>query len=55
MTPEQLAENVAAMLDTYGDKAVSQARVKRDLSLGTEKAAEAIRIATRDRSALHAV
>jgi hypothetical protein len=41
MTPADLEPHVSAMLDAYG--AVSQARIKRDLHVSTEKAAEALR------------
>jgi hypothetical protein len=49
MSPGELAEHVAAMLDEYGT--VSQAQVKRDLSVGTEKAKEALRLALKRRMA----
>ncbi len=49
MTPDQLALHVAAMLAAYGDGAVSQARIKDDLHVGTDKARDALRIAKRDR------
>lgn len=48
MTPGELEPHVAAMLEKYGD--VSQARVKRDLSVGTEKATEALRMAKKNRT-----
>jgi len=43
MSAAELAGNVGAMLDAYGD--VSEARVKRDLHVGSEKAGEALRLA----------
>jgi Protein of unknown function (DUF2637) len=48
MTPGELEPHVAAMLGEYGT--VSQARVKRDLHVSTEKAAEALRLAKRNRT-----
>jgi len=48
MSPAGLAPHVSAMLETYGP--VSQARIKRDLHVSTEKAAEALRIARRERT-----
>jgi len=47
MTAAQLARHVGAMLDAYGH--VSQPRIKTDLHVGTEKAAEALRIALAER------
>lgn len=47
MTPGDLVPNVQAMLEAYGT--VSQAQVKRDLSVGTEKAKEALRLALKTR------
>jgi hypothetical protein len=48
MTPGELEPHVAAMLEEYGE--VSQARVKRDLHVGTDKAAEALRLARNSRT-----
>jgi hypothetical protein len=48
MSPDKLAEHVAAMLDEYGD--VSLNRIKTDLSVGTEKAKEALEIARSNRA-----
>ena len=48
MGPGELEPHVTAMLEEYGD--VSQARVKRDLHVSTEKAAEALRLAKRSRT-----
>jgi hypothetical protein len=48
MTPGELEPHVSAMLEEYGT--VSQARVKRDLHVSTEKAAEALRLAKRNRT-----
>jgi hypothetical protein len=48
MTPERLAEHAGAMLDAYGDS-LSLNRVKTDLSVGTDKAKEALRIAREER------
>jgi hypothetical protein len=48
MTASELEPHVRAMLDEYGT--VSQARVKRDLHVSTEKAAEALRLAKRHRT-----
>lgn len=48
MSPDELEPHVAAMLEAYGT--VSQARVKRDLHVSTEKAAEALRLAKRNRT-----
>jgi hypothetical protein len=48
MSASDLEPHVSAMLEAYGT--VSQARVKRDLHVSTEKAAEALRLAKRDRT-----
>jgi len=48
MSAAGLVPHVSAMLEAYG--AVSQARVKRDLHVSTEKAAEALRLAKRSRT-----
>jgi hypothetical protein len=48
MTASELEPHVSAMLETYGD--VSQARVKRDLHVGTDKARDALRLAKRART-----
>jgi hypothetical protein len=48
MTAGELEPHVSAMLEAYGQ--VSQARVKRDLHVSTEKAAEALRLARRNRT-----
>jgi Protein of unknown function (DUF2637) len=48
MTAGELVPHVSAMLEEYGT--VSQARVKRDLHVSTEKAAEALRLAKRSRT-----
>jgi hypothetical protein len=48
MTPGELEPHVAAMLEAYGD--VSQAQVKRDLHVSTDKARDAIHLAKRNRT-----
>lgn len=48
MTPGDLEPHVSAMLEAYGQ--VSQARVKRDLHVSTEKAAEALKLARQKRT-----
>ena len=48
MTAAELEPHVTAMLEAYGT--VSQARVKRDLHVSTDKAAEALRLAKRERT-----
>lgn len=48
MSAADLVSHVSAMLEEYGT--VSQARVKRDLHVSTEKAAEALRLAKRERT-----
>jgi hypothetical protein len=50
MTASELAPHVSAMLRAYGDAATSQARIKTDLHVGSDKAREALRIAKRDRT-----
>lgn len=47
MTAADLVPHVAAMLDAYGS--VSQAQVKRDLHVSTDKARDALRLARKDR------
>jgi hypothetical protein len=48
MSPGELEPHVSAMLQAYGS--VSQARVKRDLHVSTDKAAEALRLAKQKRT-----
>jgi hypothetical protein len=48
MTPSELEPHVSAMLQAYGT--VSQARIKRDLHVSTDKAAEALRLAKQKRT-----
>jgi hypothetical protein len=48
MSPADLEPHVSAMLRAYGN--VSQARVKRDLHVSTEKAAEALKMARQKRT-----
>lgn len=50
MTPDHLAAHASAMIGEYGETAVSINRVKTDLSVGTDKAKEALRIARADRA-----
>lgn len=46
MSPDKLAEHVAAMLEEYGE--VSLNRIKEDLHVGTDKAKAALEIAVRE-------
>jgi hypothetical protein len=48
MSPADLEPHVSAMLEKYGS--VSEARIKRDLHVGAEKAAEALRLAKQNRT-----
>jgi hypothetical protein len=50
MSPDDLEPHVLAMLEAYGT--VSQARVKRDLHVSTNKAAEALRLAKQNRTVI---
>lgn len=48
MTPADLVPHVRAMADRHGTAAVTVVRVKKDLSVGTDKARQAIALAAGD-------